>query len=325
MSKITPSIVWALLLLVVSPLSGENPARRALQEKETLARIGDQPITIDAYLEELENRRAKAPARVLDVEGQRQVLEDMVRRRMLLAGASALGYADHPDVVEVWQQMMIKTYLRENLEQRLEKLEVSDAEVEAHYLEHAERYAVPARSQPAIVFYEIPRNAAPDQRSAARERAQSALGEAASLDPSILHFGEIARRDSSHRSSRYQGGVVGWLAHLPEVSSSLPRPVVDAVLRLEKAGDLGPLVEIPEGFYLIRLVDREPKRLQPLEQVAAGIRHGLLRTKRTAERGSFEEELRRQLEVHIDEGLFQSLDLPDDAGGPPAVPSAPLR
>lgn len=299
----------------------ENPARRALQEKEALARVGQELIGADEYLSEIERLRTKAPSLVVDRASRRQVLDDMVRRRMLLLRAIDAGYSEHPHVMEVWEKMVIKTFMRESLDTRLEEIEVEESEVEAWYAEQAARYVIPARSRAAIVFYELVAHASSERKAEVREKADAARAEATSLDSSIRHFGEIARRDSDHRASRYQGGVTGWLTHLPQVTSALPNEVVEAVFALEAPGQIAPLVETDEGFYLVRLVEREASRAQPLEQVAAGIRHQLLREKRIVLRQSFEAELQSQVGVEIDEQLFATVDQSVEPPTPPALPS----
>lgn len=299
-----------------------DPARQALLEKKTLARVGDQRVTTDDFRAELARRTARSGWEPESFDALQQQLTDMVRRQALLTRARQAGYAERQDLVELFEQMLIKAYLRDTLETRLAGLVVADAEVAAHYAEHAESYEAPARSQAAIVFYEVPSQATVEHRAAVEKQARLALAEAAALDPAIRHFGEIARRDSNHRASRFQGGVFGWLPHGPAgAPSSWPPQVAETVLGLSSPGDLGPLVVAPEGFYLVRLVAREASRRQPLEQVAAGIRHFLLREKRAAAEQAFEAEMNAELGVELDFELLRSLEIPTENKTPPPMPT----
>lgn len=299
-----------------------DPARAAQVAAETLAEVAGEPITVDQLRAELARRLergAPPPRQEAEVAA---LLEAMVRQRALLAAARAAGYDQRPELIEVWERLVVQAYLRDALEQRLDRLEVSDAEVAAHYAAHAADYAIPGRRQVAIVFYQAG-EADAAARSAARDRAAAARAEAAGL--AVKHFGDLARRDSDHRESRYQGGVVGYLVDPPagadpERLAGLPAEVIAAAARLEKPGELAPVVATAGGFYLVRLAARDAARAQPLEQVAAGIRHQLLRAKRDATSAAFEQESRAAAGVRVDAGRLRDLDLPYVPPAPPPLP-----
>ena len=325
----TPLLSRGLLLLLCFAslparlLADEaNPARRAQLDQEALAKVGDRVITVDAFRAELARREARSGLPPESPQVLEQILDEMVRREALLARAKAAGFADRAELIEVFEQLLIKAYLRETLEQRFAAIAISDQEVEDRYQQNAADYAVPARLQAAMVFYEVAGAAPAEERAAVEAKARAALAEAATLPAGIRHFGEIARRDSADRASRYQGGVIGWLTLAPGgIPSAWPAAVGEAVERLTAPGEIGPLIATPQGFYLVRLVERQEARSQPLQQVAAGIRHALMNEKRQQIEAAFDAEMRAELGVSTNLERLRSLAIPTGKIRPPAMPA----
>ncbi len=314
MKRRTFALAGLLALLLAPSLLAENRARRATRELEVLARIGGQVITLDDFRAEIERRSQELPGIAATPERRRMLLAEMVRHRALVAKARQAGYDRDPEVVEVFEKMMVTKYSRDHVRTRLEEVEVSDQEVETFYRRHADDYARPARHQAAIVFLAVPAMAADEKRTELRTRAETVLAEARQLDPSVRHFDALARRYSDHRASRYTGGVIGWLTtHQP--AYKWEAEVIDALFALDQPGDIAPLVETAKGFYLVRLVDRESGGALPLEQFADGIRHRLLRERREQLRKTFYDGIYAELEVTVDEALLGTL--PPSADSPP--------
>lgn len=298
-----------------------NPARQAARDVETLARVGDQVITVDAFRAELDRLAFRDPSLGTD-EGRRTLLEGMVRHRALVQSALDAGFAEHPDVVAAWERLLVSAYQRETWQRRLDEISVSDAEVADHYAAHAADYAIPARYQAAIIFYEIPAGATAEYRAKVEAQARHTLREAATLDSTVPHFGPLALRDSEHRASRYQGGVIGWLSPSPAGRSRWEPELLEAIFALREPGELSPPVTTPKGLYLVRLVAREDSRIQPLEQLSSGIRHRLLQDKQAALRRIFDAELVAELDISIDNEKLQAIE-PSEVSPqlmPPALP-----
>ena len=253
------------------------------------------------------------------------LLDEMVRHRALLTRARALGYHRHPDVVAVAERMAVEIYRREHVRRELAEVAVSDAEVADHYAAHAADYAKPERYQGAVVFLAVHAKASADKRAEVETRAREALAAARDLDPSIHHFGDVARTYSDDRASRYTGGVVGWLTRRDGARSRLEPEVVEALLALEQPGEIGPLVSTRRGIYLVRLADRQDSAPQPLEALAEGIRQRLLRDKQAAAKEAFYDRLYSEVDVEVDATALvdfgDSFEISNPT--PPALPGTP--
>ena len=137
----------ALLGLGVARAEEANPARQALQAQETLARVGDRVITVDQFRAELTKRVGPSGQLPATADALAAVLDELVRREVLLARAHEAGYADDPELKVAFERLLIKAYLRDRLEERLNALVVPDAEVEARYQSLLANPG-PARQQP---------------------------------------------------------------------------------------------------------------------------------------------------------------------------------
>ena len=89
----------------------------------------------------------------------------------------------------------------------------------------------------------------------------------------------MARKYSEDRASRYVGGTIGWLVKHPNRQYKWDTSVVEAVFSLTEPGQMAPVTETENGYYLIRLVERETAAPRPFEQVKNGIRHQLMRSR----------------------------------------------
>lgn len=123
----------ALLGLGASRAEEGNPARQVLLAQETLARVGDRVITVDQFRAELTKRAGLSGQPPATADALAAVLAELVRREVLLTRAREAGYADDPELQAAFERLMIRAYLRDRLEERLNGLVVTDAEVEARY------------------------------------------------------------------------------------------------------------------------------------------------------------------------------------------------
>ena len=80
----------------------------------------------------------------------------------------------------------------------------------------------------------------------------------------------MAQNHSEDQASRYRGGDIGWLT-VGDTNAPWDPAMLAAVSKLAQPGDLAPVVSTPEAFYLVKLVERQPASVRPLEAVKDGI------------------------------------------------------
>ena len=288
-----------------------------------LAKVGDEAITVGRFRYEMKLRGAAVPGAFSTLDQRRALLDEMIRFRTWVVRARQAGYDRKPDVVAVFERAMVNAFKKDH-SLPPEALSVSDEEVTAYYAEHQAEYDRPERVQAAIVFFACPSTATEKRRATVENRVEQALAEAQALEPHVRDFGPVARKYSEDRASRYTGGVIGWLINHPDRRSRWEEPVVEAIFSLDEPGQIGDIIRTEKGYYLVRLVEREPAAPRPLDQVEAGIRHHLMRTKGRAAEEALDSEIRNGLDITINEEIFSEIKGPPPAADaehrPPQLP-----
>ncbi len=298
-----------------------------IADNTVLASVGDDQITVSQFRREMAVRGGGIPGQFATTEQRRALLDHMIQYRAMVARARAEGYDKDPDVIAISERAMVGKFQRDQLVDPRENLDVSDEEVAAYYAKHRADYDRPERSKAAIIFFKASPLATEEKKQELRERVQQALNEAKALDPSITHFGPVARKYSEDRASRYVGGVIGWLIKYPNRQYKWELPVVEAVFSLSQPGQIAPVIHTDRGFYLVRLVDRETASPRPFEQVKNGIRHQLMRSRTQQLDQTFGAGVLAGVDIHINQDILSGIEAPITAAEtvkeqrPPRLPA----
>jgi peptidylprolyl isomerase len=279
--------VTALALLGRIPAAADGSP---YEPAAVVATVGPRAITAGELVEEA--LRASGPATGEPARAA-QALDALVREAALAAAARAAGFADHPEVRRSIDRLLGARLRAERLEPRLAAVTVEEAEVEIWYREHEAELRQPRRIRGAVVRVESSPKDPPERREARRAAAAAALEEARALPEGTPAFGGVAARVSDDAATRYRGGETGWLAE-GAVGERWPQPVVAALFALDEPGAFGPLVEAPDGFWLVRLVDTRPAAPRPLAEVRDAIRQRLLAARYAAVEEAFFADVERQ-------------------------------
>ncbi len=315
-----PALLVGLLL---SPLAAADAAGEQAAGDAVLATVGGEAITARRFEHEMARRGGGRPGRFATAPERRALLDEMVDERLRVEAARAAGYQRDPEIVVALERLMAAKLERDLLAPRLAAIEVSDQEIAAAYTAAPELYTVAEQVRAALILLELPAEPSAEQLAEVDRRARAILAEARAVEPA-KGFGDLARRHSADRASRYVGGVVGWLVRGDRYRWGAE--VVAAAFDLGfprrgtsggAAGDVA-AVDAAGGRYLVRLIERRPAALRPLAQVAGGVRRELVRDQRAARRQAFYDQLRREFAVEVDAAAFDRIG-PPAAAGPPAV------
>lgn len=299
-------------------------------ESDVLARIGEERITVAEFEREMARRSEGRPTFFQDAGHRRELLDDLIRHRMLVQEARQAGIAEEPEFRALVERMLIQRLREKRLDDRLSDLTPDDEAVRAYYEANVEAFTRPTRRQVAMIRVDAPSSLAPEARAERRSRIDSAQSAAEELADSAPHFGEVAVNYSDDRSSRYQGGVVGWLVDEDARRYQWPEAVLEAAFALEQPGTVTPVIDAGEAFYLVKLADYQAGRAQPLEQVADGIRHRMTRERARTLEGELFADIQQRRESSIDEEALSRVEPPKGLAeapvrqqDPPAMPVDP--
>lgn len=264
-----------------------------------IARIGNTYIDADEYVDAMRRRGGHRPGQYHDLAQKEQLLEALLYRKALAAAAVQDGLDAEPEVRRSLERILVNSYVAQHLRPRQENATITDEDIERIYQQEADDYAIPARRRVAMVHIKVAESAEESAREAAREKAIEAYQAAKQLDAEVTHFGAVAREYSQDQSSRYRGGVIGWIGEdAPERYRHDPA-VIETANSMFEPGTLSGVIEGAQGFYLVRLVEYQPERSRPLEELQAGIRQRLLRDHYRSVEDAFRQEMLARFETDI--------------------------
>jgi len=150
------------------------------------------------------------------------------------------------------EQMLVQRFLREKIAPRIH---ITHSELLNHYNQVAkERYVVPTKVHLSLILIKKSASATPEQ-------AQALAGAVHARASSGEDFARLAERYSRDPMAS-KGGDWGLITR----GSFRVKEVDDALFGLQ-AGEVGPLVETEEAFYIVKALARQEGRTIPLAEV----------------------------------------------------------
>lgn len=257
-----------------------------------LARVGKRVITVDVFTEVARANQAQYPGN--PAQARVALLDDMVRRELLLEAADRMGFGRTPQAV-AFRRGLEERVLVQEMARRLSPgtVGVSDAEV--------------------AQFYEWRRTESHCQLVFTTSRA------AADLALQAIRGGEDFAAVTNRLSAP------GLLPPGGDLGFRVPGDLVgglDRALREAPIGQVQGPIEVPGlGWFLIRVTERRPHTQPPLELEAPTLREMLRQRKQRAVLGDAAQELRDRYHIRLEPGGPQLLFMKLTAlRAPAAVP-----
>ncbi len=324
------TVLASAVALVIGGLAGwslanRNHAPAATVPEHWVARIDDKYLSADDFIDEMRRQGGERPGQFQTMEQKRQLLDDLVLRAALVKAADKAGMLKQPDLRRSLDQMVGNRYLQETLRKTQREVQVTDDEIKQYFEAHADEYTVPARKRVAMLKITVADDAGEPAWKDALDRMAKARAEATKLDASVPHFGNIAREVSDDSSSRYRGGVIGWIAEGRSDRYSWDPVVLEATGKLDAAGALSQVLRGADGVYLVRLVDSEPRQARGLDVLASGIRQRIIQDRLADSEAQFRKNLMREVGVEVRESALAAIAplapaASDQTPQPPAMP-----
>ncbi len=287
-----------------APASGQSaprlaPIAGAEGLPEIVARVDGDPVTRGELLAQAQGMRRQALQGGGDSGQSEQflilVLDALVNERLVHADSQARGIG--PPAAEIDQrvqavieayggeqefekalqaQELDRQYVRRQVTQTLSfdkvleteikpAIQIGDEAIQSYYDRSQEQMKAPATYKVRHIMKQVPETAGFEARDAARSQLEALRQQVvAGADLAAL-----AREHSDDPRTREQGGELPWLALTGQSGGFDP-----AVAALE-VGELSGVVETPVGLHLIRLEDRKPERIRPLDEVRQEIANRL--------------------------------------------------
>lgn len=286
-------------------VNGLTPEQAAL----VLARVGTREITAGELAARLAAEGRYTQARFASPERRREYLDKMIELALLAAEAERLGYQNDPLVVQAREQAMREEMLRELVDARVQRAEVTDEAIEAYYQAHLSEYNQPAQVR---ALHIVVRTRAEAQRYLQQLRGQA----------DIAPFRAVAEAHNID-DTRERGGDLLFFGMEGE---GPPQAVREAAFALARIGDVSPeVIESPMGFHIVRLTGRRAALERSLADVEGPIRNAIWAEQREQARQRLLDELRgeAQIEEHVDVLDSLQLDPPRPVAPTDPEPTSP--
>ncbi len=302
----------ATLVLACKGTPGSGPKGSA-GSSVVLARVDDIAITA-ADLKEVLTRYKNQPfvlARYSSIDRRKELLDSLVRYEVLAIEARNRGYLRDPEVQRIAKDEMVRRLVRQEIDDKANLSDISDAEVKRFYQTHLKEYTQPETVRASLILI---RDRAKATRVLARARA---LPKADMKD-----FRDLVAEYSEDADSQQRGGD---LTQFARKTTQYPPAIVSAAFALKETGDVSGLVPTDKGYAILKLTDHRSAHTRPLKGVSLDIKKRMLNDLRAKERKEFIEQARKRIKVEIYQDQLTKLDLGDPAasGRDSALPPGP--
>ncbi len=145
------------------------------------------------------------------------------------------------------------------------KIVIQEEEVRKVYRARTQELMIPFEVQVQQIFFAVPRDATRDRVATLEREAGEVLEKAKKGED----FAGLAKKYSQSPEGK-NGGVLGFFK-----SKELMPELEEAVFPL-KTGEISPLVRSPEGFHILRVMERKGGEPKPFAEVSVKIREEIM-------------------------------------------------
>jgi peptidyl-prolyl cis-trans isomerase D len=140
------------------------------------------------------------------------------------------------------------------------QVQVPDDEIQGYYDSNQDDFRKREEVRARHILFKVTPGASPTDRDAARQRASDALKQ---LEGGA-DFAELAKQQSQD-STAPAGGDLGWFSRGQMV------PAFEKAAFGLAVGAMSEVVETPFGFHIVKVEEKQPERVQPLEEVRPAV------------------------------------------------------
>ncbi|MFA6413197.1 MAG: peptidylprolyl isomerase [Syntrophales bacterium] len=296
MKKICLAIAMGMLMIgAVIPVSGEVVDRIVAIVNDDVITLSELNNTFEPYMKRIDAQLAGKDKEKVVAEGRTTILNRMIDNKLIEQEAKKSGIIikddevmgvirdmlksrkmQMPDLLQALSKdgMTFDAY-KQDLKEQLQrqqlvrreiraKIVVTDDEIGEYYRQHRDEYEGREAIRIKQIILPVPPGTDPAIRERARELAESILKRIKNGES----FEALATQFSQGPATA-AGGDIGFV----EKGNMLPE-VEKVALNLD-IGGISPVIESPQGFYIIQVVDKRGAGLKPVAEVRQEIQRKL--------------------------------------------------
>ncbi|NOZ00524.1 MAG: hypothetical protein GXP54_01370, partial [Deltaproteobacteria bacterium] len=267
-------------------------------DQRVVARIGDREITVQELRKRLDAMPVYVRMRYRSAERRREFLESYVEFEVLALEAQRLGYASDPEVVGALKSAAVERFLKEKVDSRVHRDQITEQMVRDWYETHLELYHRPAQFRVSHILLDDPVLA-----GKVHFRAVKLCGQPGA-DPRE-EFTKLVKEYSKDKATLNTGGDIGFFprkgngaGHVP---SKVSAEVADVAGKMRSIFEVSDVVKDADGYHILFASSRRPSVDKSLDQARAEIVPLLMERKREDQRKEFVNRLMKKARVRIHE------------------------
>jgi peptidyl-prolyl cis-trans isomerase D len=164
-------------------------------------------------------------------------------------------YGAHKQEFEIPEKVKLE-YVMLTQEAMQKQVSVTPEEIKQAYEERGAQQQKPEERRASHILIVVPQNATPEQKSKAKEKAQTLLEQAKKSPKS---FAELAKKNSEDPGSAVEGGDLGWSPR-----GRMVKPFDDAMFGM-KVGEIAGPIETQFGYHVIKLNEIKASEMPSFE------------------------------------------------------------
>jgi len=272
----------------VQPPAAQSAAVAVPDSKKPVAVINGETVTAEKLDRMYSNLNTQMRQNYDANGGKGALLENYIRKRLLIQEAIKSGYNKRPDVVEAVdaarEAALFDRYVRDVVAAQI----VTDNDVKTYYTEHPDDFATPEKVHVRHIVIGVTevgparktkeealdriKKIAVDLRSEDVASAQSTSNPEVLARLRLAHFADAAKKYSEDASGE-SGGDLGW------ITKGQTDPDFETAAWSMKPGTVSGIIQTKFGFHLIFVEGRQAPGTEPFESVKSSIREFLITQK----------------------------------------------
>jgi peptidyl-prolyl cis-trans isomerase C len=276
--KMKKTVCFLLLLLPLVACSQKDQGK-------PLVTIDDYTITTQEFNSELDKIPVNMKMAVATQNGKKSFLDRLIVKKLLLREAAKENIEKSKEfqdrLGDIKEQLLIESLLKKKV---MTDSKLTDEELNKYYESHKAEFKKPQEIDTSQIVVKT-------EQEAKEIKAKLAAGE---------DFAELAKKFSLDPTARTTGGKVGFQpkgALIPEYDA--------AAFKLQKPGQISPIVKTQFGYHIIRLEGVKPPQQVPFAEVKDFIKQKLAQERQQEVLEKYIDGLKKASKISINEELLK--------------------
>ena len=285
----------------------EAKAAEEARLKTPVAKVNGMTITIGDMEEAMAGQSPMFRQEFANPEKQKELLDRLVKTKLMAEEAKRRGYDNDPEVLAIAKNKLA-SLMHRKLVETAESIVPEDEDLKKYYDDHIEDYHKPEKMRARQILIKD------------KAEAEALLEEVLKDKPKLHEFRRIAKDKTEDEETKKSGGDLGFFPKTEERTEKdpeVPEPIVEAVFKLKKNGDIHPkLVETDKGYHIVMRTGHRKKMDVAFEDAKDRLSVLVKREMRRETVESGIEKLKEQFKTSVSEENLKHvvIDLSDKTG-----------